>query len=266
MSSYTNPASEFASVCRQLGQQVQQTGVEWLASQFETAPWSEDFYRVLFAIVQRGHYLMKLVDEIQEAAPIATEAKVHIAEVLKAFRAESLAGNWRDTSRNYLNGANVNPIGMLAGVVQPHICYKSLDNEKVTELLDDVSQLIGWLQDQQISERDFIRQALLEGLKEFQFRLIRLRWLGLGFALNGLKDVIFAYMALERGFVDDGSMPIIDALLKKTETILKSVYSQSGFAKDIVERGDFLLRMYGATSMFIDATSVGSVALLTHQG
>ncbi|MBI1402710.1 MAG: hypothetical protein GC147_05815 [Porphyrobacter sp.] len=144
--------------------------------------------------------------------------------------------------------------------------YPEISDEEREEILSEVAQLREWLEQHQVADQDFLRQAMIDGLRQFEFRLSRVRWFGYGYALNSLKDVIGAYFALERGYLDDGSMPIIGATLQKVGEGLKSIYQKAGFAKDAVERTDFIIRAYGAASIYMNAHSGGVTGLLTFSG
>jgi len=129
-----------------------------------------------------------------------------------------------------------------------------------------VQRTLGFLRDHQLERQDFIRQALIEGLEQFIFRLERLRWLGWGYSLEALKDVIGAYFALERGFDTEGGDQIMDATLRKVAGALRSIYSKAGAAKDVVETSDFFLKAYGAAAIYLNTSSGGVSGLLTFGG
>lgn len=266
MASVTDPAQEFALVCQSLANPSNSSGADWLASQFETEPWSREFYLVLLAIIDRGYYLIDFVEDLSGAEHIAPQIRRNVETILHAFQAQSLGGNWQHAGSGYLSAENVSPILILSALIRPHVSYPLLDDEERSELLIDVGNLIEWLEDHQLSDQDFIRQALIEGLVQFQFRLKRVRWLGYGFALESLKEVIGAYFALERGYVDDGSMPLIGAVLQKVGEGLTKIYRKAGVAKEATDRADFLLKAYGAASLYAHANAGGIAGLLTFSG
>jgi hypothetical protein len=259
----TDPAEEFAALCVSLRGGTNQTGAQWLADRFETDPWSKEFYQVLFAIVERGHYLIELVENLDGAEHIKSHVQTNLKHILGAFNAQSLNANWKQVSQNSLGQDNVGPIAILSAVVRPNVCYPMLDEAERSEVLDLTHNLLEWLSDHQLSEQDFIRQALIDGLTEFNFRLQRVEWLGFGYTLEGLRDVIGAYFALERGHNDEVEMPLVGATLKKVSEGLSKIYEKAGVAKDATETADFLLRAYGAAALYTNGNAGGVAGLLT---
>ncbi|WP_133365034.1 hypothetical protein [Qipengyuania sediminis] len=262
----TDPAEEFALVCKALANSTNATGADWLASQFDVDAWSKEFYLILFAIIERGHYLIEFVEDLPSAAHISDQVRSNIEGLLQGFRLEHLSGSWQSYGAPHLTAANVSPILVLSAIIRPHVSYPRLSDEERETLLTEVGTLTDWLEEHQLQEQDFIRQALIEGLIHFHFRLKRVRWLGYGFALESLKEVIGAYMALERSYVDDGSMPMVGALLQKVSEGLKRIYDIAGVAKETTDRADFLLKAYGAASLYAHANAGGVAGLLTFGG
>lgn len=266
MAELTDPAHEFASLCRALSKPANEKGVDWLASKFNTEPHSYEFYQILFTIVERANHLKQITLQIPEAAHIAPQIENNINHILVAFQAPHLAQSWKTHGSPYLQADNVSPILILSAVVRNHFAYPLLDEEDRADLLSQVDELLGWLEGHQLSEQDFIRQALIDGLRQFKFRVERLQWLGWGFTLQSLRDVIAAYMALERGFTDENSMPVVAATLKKVGDALRAIYTTAGVAKDTVESADFILKAYGAASMVAHAKIGGIAGLITFTG
>jgi len=142
------------------------------------------------------------------------------------------------------------------------VSYRKLSDAEVDEIFGEVEALRGWLSEHQLAEQDFIRQALLEGLERFLFRLERLSWLGWGYTLESLKEVVAAYMLLERKGIDPSEDPNSAAILQKVDATLKSVYQKVGVVKDVADMGDWLLKLYGAGAL-IYQSSPAIAGLLT---
>lgn len=266
MADITDPAEEFANVCRALRSSANESGADFLAGKFQTQPWTHEFYQILFAIVERGHYLKEVIENLDGAEHIASQLKTNIDNILSAFRAQSLGGSWKNAAPNYLGENNVGPVMVLSALIRPKISYPSLGPEERNEILQEVATLLGWLEDHQLQDRDFLRQAMIDGLKQFRFRLERVRWLGYGYALCSLKEVIGAYLALHRDYVDDGSMPMVGATLKKVEEGIRTIYQKAGVVKEFVETADFFVKAYGVAAMYVNASTGGIAGLLTFQG
>lgn len=263
MPSVTDPAEELATVCKVLGQSSKLSGADWLARNFDTQPYSEGFYKVLFSIIDRAHGLKKIVSSLDETAHLSEQADRHLDGILNAFRPNHLGGTWSSGGASSLSDANVAPVMMLSASVRPHIRYPKLSDDERDEILKITEDLLSFLREHQLEKHDFIRQALIDGLEQFAFRLNRLKWLGWGYSLEALKDVIGAYLALERGFDAESDGQMIDATLRKVAGALKSIYSRAGTTKQAVETADFFLRAYGTAAIYINSTSGGVSGLLT---
>jgi len=263
MAELTDPAQEFALLCSALRTEDNAKGANYLAAKFDTAPYSFHFYQVLFTIIERAEFLRQITAQLPEAEHVAPQIEKNIKQILKAFEAPNLAQPWRTHGAPYLNDANISPILIFSVAVRKKFAYPLLTEDEQSELVGVVEELISWLDGHQIGEQDFIRQALIEGLRQFKFRVERLRWMGWGYTLQSLREVISAYMALERGFTTEGEMPLVAAVLKKTAQGLRKIYSTAGVAKEVFESGDFILKAYGAASMVINAKVAGIAGVLT---
>lgn len=266
MPAVTDPAEEFALVCKALSGSSKESGANWLAKNFKTDPWSEDFYQILFAIINRAHFLKKLIGSLEETKHLAPQASRHLDNILNAFKPQSLAGTWASTGANYLGDANVAPVLMLSGSIRQNIKYPKLTDDEREDILGLSRDLLLFLHEHQLEDQDFIRQALIDGLEQFIFRLERLRWLGWGYSLEALKDVIGAYLALEHGFDPKDGNQMIDATLRKVAGSLKSIYAKAGTAKEVVDTADFILKAYGTAAIYLNASSGGINGLLTFGG
>lgn len=266
MPAITDPAHEFATLCTLIRPPSPKSGVEHLANIFKVEQHSHEFYEIIFSIIDRAWSLKSMLTQIDNAAHVAPIFERHIDNTLNAFRLTHLPGEWRSHGAPFLEDQNVSPIFALSAIIRPVISYPSLSDEERASLSEEVGTLIGWLEGHQIGEMDFIRQALIDGLHQFQFRLDRLNWLGWGYTLQSLRDVIGAYMALERGIDGNVENTTIEAMKLKVWEGIQKIYSSVGVAKDVYERGDFILRAYGAASIVANAKSGGIMGLLTFSG
>lgn len=252
----TDPARELAELCDRLKTPNENKGDEWVAKVLGVEPWSRGFYEAVFSVVERADFLISLIDDLELDDDFKSQAASHVTKVKAAFNKHSLQNVWKQVGAKALSAENIQPIKMLSPLIRQKVKYPRLSDEEVEELLADVDELLGWLRGHQLNERDFVRQALIEGLERFRFRLKRVGWLGWGYTLESLREVIGAYMALERG-LDPTSDPVADAALKKTSAFVKGFYDKTQAFKGLVETGDFLLRAYGAAAL---ATTSGGLA------
>lgn len=253
MPTKTDPAAEFAALCEKLSNASRASGSDHLARHFQVEPWSYEFYQILFCVVERANQIKELVGNLPDASHIAPDLSAHIDDLLCGFQPGSMMNRWDQSGANYVHSRNIQPIKMMSALLRAHVSYPALTPDEREEVLGHVAELVSWLEEIQLSERDFIRQSIIDGLKQFSFRLERIEWLGWGYTVTSLKDVVGAYFALERGLPEDGSAPQAEAILKKVNAAVAWIYKKTGTAKDIVERGDFLLKVYGAASLYVNS-------------
>lgn len=255
MALLTDPAKELVAVFEQFTSNVDKRGDEYLAEKFSVAPWSTEFFQIIFSITDRCDFVSVLIDSIEIDDDFKQEAKSHIHLLKRGFSREALSQTWttnhHDAGPRFINRGNIQPLKMLSGYLRRLAPYPSLTGEEIEELLKDVNELEGWLLEQQLVEHDFIRQAILEGLKHFRFRLERLEWLGWGYTVESLKEVIGAYYALHSTIPGDHSAPVAEGVLRKVEVLVRKVYEKASTTKDVVETGEFMLKAYGAYSIIL---------------
>lgn len=263
MPTKTDPARELSDLIKSLHLQVDQRFDFGLAQLFGVNAWSSEFYQIIFTISSRIDELIALTDTLPLDDDHKAETQDGLRTIQQAFGPNGLQNNFNHSQRHYLSPAQVTPLSTLSGLVRPIRVYPKLNDDEQAELLAMINELVGWLEAHQLSDQDFIREALLEGLGTLRFRLERINWLGWGYTLQGLRDVIAAYFALERGFPQDGSNPPAQAMLKHIGDFVRSFFEKAGFAKETVEIGDFMLKAYGTVQLLL-AGQTTIVGLLTH--
>jgi hypothetical protein len=217
---------------------------------------------IIASFHQRISDLKEMIDESDLDQDIKQEAFDRLEQVRLAFGIAGLANAWTHSVQHYLNDTNLIPIRMTSAYVRPKHGYTVPAGEELDELISLIDDLLGWLREKELTERDFIRTAIIDGLANFRFRMVRVGWFGWPDTFQSLREVIAAYMALERGQPEGGS-PIHDAMLKKVGSALQSVFDKVKFVKEVQESGDWLLRCYGAVHA-IAYVSPSVAGLLTH--
>jgi hypothetical protein len=260
----TDPARELAELCSALAISSGNPGDHVLAEAFEVEAWSAEFYQIVFCIVERADSLIAIVSEIDLDEDYRTEAVAHIRQIKAAFNKGSLMNPWnnRGTGASLLAAYNVQPVKMLSPMVRSRVSYPKLDDVEIDNLIQLAEEFQNWLSTHQLREQDFIRQALLDGIRQFCFRLAKTKWLGWGYTIQSLKDVIAAYKMLEGGAPGESPQADAEAVLRKGSAFFVKVFQKLGVAKDAAERADFLLKAYGAISLVQGGTTV--TGLLTH--
>ncbi len=263
MSITTDPAREFTDFCQKLRTASEVSGADTLATHFGVDGWSTEFMLILATIHQRITNLRAMIDKTDLDDDIKVAAFNCLEHTRNAFSYSGLANLWSYSTKHYLTDANLLPIRMASAYVRPQHGYTVPDSEGVADLVGRVEDLLAWLTEAELSERDFIRSAIIEGLNGFLFRLQRVGWFGWPDTLESLKAVIAAYLALERAAPEPNVSPPYEAMMKKVGGLLKTVFERVKFAKDVQEAGDWLLRGYGA--MHAVGNAYPSIAgLLTH--
>lgn len=252
----TDPARELAELCERLSSADGNRGDHFLASKFDVPAWSFEFYQIIFCIVQRIEMLEGIINDLDTDEDIKSDAIAHLGKIKSGFDYNCLATAWNQRGHMYISRENFQAIKMLSSLVRERVSYPKLTAEETDEVLALVDNLISWLLEHQIKDNDFIRQALIDGLRQFKFRLEHLKWLGWGYTISSLRDVIGAYLALERGVGDPAQHPDASAVLLKTNSFLKEVYDRTKTAKDIYGVGDFLVKMYVYGSLAYHSKSI----------
>jgi len=263
MPTITDPARELADFVRNLKIPRDHQADVGLAALWGVEPWSSGFIRIIAVISERAEELKDLTDATSLDPDQKDEMKRNLEATRQAFCQNGLGQPWRHSLDNYLSPATIGPLSMLSGLIRPIRSYPKLDDEEVTDLFAQVAELRSWLIEHQLVEQDFIRQALIDGLDQLLFRLERIKWLGWGYTVDSLRDVVGAYLALERSMPTEGINPITEAMVRGVGNFIKSFYDKTRVAKDVVETGDWLLRAYGGV-MAVTHGSTTIAGLIGH--
>lgn len=245
----TDPARELAELCESLHSSSGSAGETYLAMKFGVEPWSREFFQIVFTIIERCALVKRLVADLDIDPDYQQEILGHIDMIMSAFSADSMKNAWANFGVGRVSQINIGPVKAVSGLVRQKVAYRKLSSSEVVELAVEVKTLISWLENHQLSEQDFIRQGLIEGLRSLEFRLDKLQWLGWGYTLDSLREVIAAYMLLERGGVDPNSNPDAAAVLQKVGAVIKSVYGKVQTAQSMTKSADWIARAYTAGSM-----------------
>jgi hypothetical protein len=238
-------------MCRELRADSSEIrGDQFLASKFGVDPWSSEFFQIVFTISSRIDQLIAQLQELAIADDLKTTLNNNLLQIRAAFTPNGLQNVWRHASTNYLTPANLDPVIMLSCLFQQDKqFYPKLEAGEIAEICEQVDTLYAWLSEHQLVEQDFIRQAIMDGLLHFRFRLERVGWLGWGYTLQSLREVISAYIALEANIKDPNAAPVADAILRKTRDVVTMVFEKAHWAKEAVDTTNFMLKAYGAATL-----------------
>jgi hypothetical protein len=249
MSDVTDPVYELTKLLDELVEASDLSGSAFLAQRFGVEEWSLEFYQIIFSIIQRIESIRNIISGMESFGHLINQINPHLSALKNGFTAKALQNAWKSYGFNYIKKENIQPVRMCSAFVRGQISYPELSDEECADVLSIATSLLGWLREHQIEEDDFIRQALIEGVENFIFRMEHLQWLGWGYSLESLKAVIMAYVALQRGNYSDENFPNLGAAIKKIGGALKQVFEIVGIGKDITERADFALKAYGALDL-----------------
>ena len=258
----TDPARELVETLALLSEEPNEKIVSRLTSRANVEPWSSSLFSIIFEIIDRSDLVISEVKKL----PLDQDVMEDAIRSLKAIRAVFANPKVLDQDINQLrmtvSGANSTVLKMLSSQIRENVSYHKLTKEEREEILQDVNDLFGWLIDLQSDEKSFIRQALIDGLARFIFRLERLEWVGSGYVLEGLRDVIQAYLALEgANIVDDGGDELQKAILSKCKATVVRTLSVLDIVKEQTDRADWALRAYGAVSALADGSTTVTALL-----
>lgn len=242
MGEQANIAVDLAKLCERLSVKTSETGENYLATRFHVAPSSPQFYEIIAVIIGMTHTIESALDA-STLHPLAVEnGRSHLDAIRAGFAVNKLSGNWHPYGVEQLGAAHRDPVLMLSGSL-PSLNYEKPSNEDVQAILADAQDLLGWLEEHEIDESDFIRLCIIDGLKRFIFRVEAIGWVGWPYAVEGLREVVGAYLALERGH-DPELHPKATALMQKVTSKLTRAFSFVGKGRDASENIDFLLSVY----------------------
>lgn len=259
MPSITDPARELAEVCEKIAEPSKQRGDDYLAGKFGVGAWSTEFYQIVFCFIERADALIGIVDTLDMDEDLANDAKKHIKDIKGAFAREALSNAWNAIGVNHVRRENVQAIKMLSPHVRQKVSYPKLNDEEIGEVIELITELEKYLSEHQLKEHDFIRRALIDGIRSVRFRLERVGWLGWGYTVASIREVIGAYLALQSGMPDAAAAPDAEAVLMKVGAFLKVFYEKTGIVKTAYDRGKFLLEAYGAAALVYQASGVAGL-------
>lgn len=263
MPELTDPALELAELCDRLNVGTGEAGDVFLANTFSVEPWSGGFFQIVTSIVNRTIALEVITGAMKAQPTVKFEAIAHLQQIRRAFSKEGLTNSWQNVGRTFIAPEHSSPIRMLSPALPEQYTYPKLADTETTELQALVGRLLVWLRRLQLRERDFIRESLIEGLEQFEFRLQHLTWLGWGYTIQSLRDVILAYLTLERG-LDAQANPDASAVLKRLNVLFRRVYKYASTGKEATETANWVIACYNV-SVATTGPVLGFVAgLLAH--
>lgn len=258
MSGTTDPATEVYGLLKRIHVKGDSRGDQHLAKLFGVDAWSREFYEIIFSILDR----LKLIEEVVSDLGLDDDHNLDFSNNIKAIRvvfsptALQIPWNQSGGGISILGKGHHGTLLGIANSVRTRVSYPKLDADEIKDILASIDELLSWLVDLDQTEADFIRSALITGLKTFRTRLVHVEWMGWSYSIAGLHEVIAAYMALERQYPDPNAFPQAGAMALKMKPLLIQIWEKLGVTKDAVDRVDVIVRLYGLGRLAIDATKI----------
>ena len=259
----TDPAKELAETLALIAREPNMPVAVKISQEALVEQWTPDFFRILFEITNRIDLVAQKIAELPIDEDVRKDALQSVSDIRAVFNDPNVLAQQNAQIRARITGSNATVLKMLSMMIREQVSYPLLSKEDRDEILNEVKTLRDWLSEIQSEEKDFVRQALIEGLDSFIFRLQRLEWLGHGFVLDGLRGVIQAYLSVQGArFANDSGAELQDAILAKAQGSIVRVLKVFDLTKDNTDRADWALRAYGAVSALADG-STSVTALLS---
>lgn len=240
----TDPIIELVSALRDLRFSVDAKGYDALAKKFGVESGSSDFALIVSLILKRMESISELIRGMDEVDDTVKDRQITcISNLRRAFSPATLSNNWK---------ANGGGPGMLAeeflvGVesLQSHARQKQpiprLTDEEVSELLHETEIFRIFLEELQSEEKDFIRQSIIDGVREFELSLKHFRWVGWAQCFQSFKQTYLTYRILETGdHPNYSSHPRYSEALKSARSLVRRFLDVANRAKTDKEAIEFL--------------------------
>jgi len=147
-------------------------------------------------------------------------------------------------ARKAMSLSSTAPLRALSPIVRTRIAYPRITREERQIAQAEIAQLISWLEEHELHDKDFIRQALLVGLRRTNLRLSWFGWFGWIGTLASLREVVAAYMSLESMATTPGTNPDAEIVLRKTRAMISVVFDKLKVAKDVADVGAYGVAAY----------------------
>ncbi|MBW6398796.1 hypothetical protein KPL78_13110 [Roseomonas sp. HJA6] len=126
--------------------------------------------------------------------------------------------------------------------------YDFLEETEVSELINIIDEFLNLLENRQTDDLDFCRQAMIDGLIEFKFRLEKLKWLDHGYAVESLRNVVAAYFVAKETIRQS---PDFDekSIMREIEMNFIKIFKILKIGKDAVDITRMIIT--GAVSLYL---------------
>jgi hypothetical protein len=192
MASLTDPARELQDFVALIGNPSSATGAKHIAGALGVAPWSTDFYQIIFCVMHRADRIATLIGQAQH---VDEDLRLHAIDDLsgfkRAFDGSTLTKKWDDPNGGgaSLVATHGSRIKYLSPEVRRIVSYPRLDEEEASDLITLIRTYLD--SPQIISEvPPHLRPMVVSGLERFLFQLTMLKWTGAEYTGAQFRDFL----------------------------------------------------------------------------
>lgn len=172
------------------------SGAVILAQEFETQAWSTDFYFLIGHILRRAENLKKHIAQLGLDDGRQDRAIGHVEAWQEGFKPDRLSDAWNNSTSTRAALSRCSQFEMLSDSVRRIAPLPKVSDDDRARLLTISTELLRELDALQGQESEFLRQVMIEGLEQLQYRLLRLRWLGWGYTREAIDRLLMLYREL----------------------------------------------------------------------
>lgn len=197
MTLVTDEAAELAELSYfLLGMNGHSSGAVILAQEFETQAWSTDFYFLVGHILSRAESLKRHIPQLGLDEGTRDRAIGHVEAWQEGFKPDRLSDAWNNSTSTRAALSRCSQLEMLSGSVRRIAPLPKISDDDRARLLTISTEILKELNALQGQESEFLRQVMIEGLEQLQYRLLRLRWLGWGYTREAIDRLLMLYREL----------------------------------------------------------------------
>lgn len=242
---FTDFALELAEAFNELKHPANEIGATHLASKFEVAPWSPEFMLILVSIRERIIALQTYASTAPAPDLVRSTILGGLSTATEAIGINSLNRPWKEIGSPSMASC-VGNIALFSPTVQQVIKYPKPTPDEIKSVIAEADNLLEYLALLQLTDGDFCRQATIEGIRMFRFRLAYLKWLGANYSRVGLQSVAGAGLALATFNGQSATNSNNAEAVQRVIGFVKRSYETLHTTKEVTETADFLVKAFAA--------------------
>ncbi|MBM6577136.1 hypothetical protein KCP91_12205 [Microvirga sp. SRT01] len=257
MASITDPARELSEISGFFAIQSSLTADQIIQQSTGIEPWSTDFLKLILCIHERADVLTKVIPLSSLDDDLVVKALEDISSIKDAFTPKKLriASNQASSTAAVLK-EHGRSLQYLSATVREKINYPRYTDEEVTEFIGLVDAYLNEL----AASNDVplvVRHSLGDGMSLLRFRLQHVKWLGSGYALASLREIMEVY---DRAAANDDLMsnPDAEAFVRGFGAIVARLVAVTKSATEYKDAGGVIWSGYKLVSAVTTPYLLGS--------